>query len=294
MIIYLNGQYIEEKEAALSPFDHGYLYGIGAFETFRLYNGRPFLPDAHVARLNRALRDLQIAYEVNKQELLDMLASLLLLNDIKDGSARVRLNVSAGVSDKGFTAQTYDKPTVLCFVSRLNPEALPLEKEGKLLSVRRNTPEGSFRLKSHHYLNNMYAKQEIGNDPNLEGIFLTREGDVAEGIVSNVFWRKGDKVFTPSLGTGILDGVTRQFVIDELKRQGTEVAEGRFRFQSMLEADEAWMTNSVLEIIPFSKIEEVPLPGVSGKTVQLLRKQYQQEINKMNVKEEEQNGAAND
>lgn len=100
MIIYLNGQYIEEKEAALSPFDHGYLYGIGAFETFRLYSGRPFLPDAHVARLNRALRDLQIAFEVNKQELLDMLRRLLLLNDIKDGSARVRLNISAGVSDK--------------------------------------------------------------------------------------------------------------------------------------------------------------------------------------------------
>lgn len=89
MIIYLNGQYIEEKEAALSPFDHGYLYGIGAFETFRLYSGRPFLPDAHVARLNRALRDLQIAYEVNKQELLDMLDSLLLLNDIEDGKPRV-------------------------------------------------------------------------------------------------------------------------------------------------------------------------------------------------------------
>lgn len=293
MIIYLNGQYIEEKEAALSPFDHGYLYGIGAFETFRLYSGRPFLPDAHVARLNRALGDLQIAYEVNKQELLDMLRRLLLLNDIKDGSARVRLNISAGVSDKGFAAQTYEKPTVLCFVNRLNPETLPVQKEGRLLSIRRNTPEGYFRLKSHHYLNNMYAKREIGNDPNLEGIFLTGEGDVAEGIVSNVFWRKGDKVFTPSLDTGILDGVTRQFVIDELKRQGTEVTEGRFRFQSMLEADEAWLTNSVLEIIPFSKIEEVPLPGVSGKTVQSLRKQYQQEINKMNVQEEEQNGAAN-
>ena len=187
----MNGQYIEEKEAALSPFDHGYLYGIGAFETFRLYSGRPFLPDAHVARLNRALRDLQIAYEVNKQEPLDMLDSLLLLNDIEDGGAkRVRLNVPAGVSDKGFTAQTYEKPTVLCFVNRLNPEALPVQKEGKLLSVRRNTPEVDLRLKSHHYLNNMYAKQEIGNDPNLEGIFLTKEGDVAEGIVSNVFWRK--------------------------------------------------------------------------------------------------------
>lgn len=292
MIIYLNGQYIEEKEAVLSPFDHGYLYGIGVFETFRLYRGRPFLLDGHIGRLKRALRDVQIAYDVSRQELIDMLDKLLLLNDIKDGSARVRLNISAGISDKGFAAQTYEKPTVLCFVHPLNPETLPVQKEGKLLSMRRNTPEGTFRLKSHHYLNNMYAKQEIGNDPKYEGIFLTEEGDVAEGIVSNVFWRKGNNVYTPSLDTGILDGVTRKFVIDEMKRQGTEVIEGRFPFQSMLEADEAWMTNSVLEIIPFSKIEEVQFPGVSGETVQLLQKLYHQEIN--NLQKEEQNGAPND
>lgn len=131
MIIYLNGQFIEEKEASLSPFDHGFLYGIGVFETFRLYEGRPFLIEWHLERLERAAKDLQIKHRITKEELTDMVDNLLRLNHIEDGNARVRLNISAGVSTKGFTAQTYENPTVLCFVNPLNPENLPVQKRGR-------------------------------------------------------------------------------------------------------------------------------------------------------------------
>lgn len=274
MIIYLNGQFIEEKEASLSPFDHGFLYGIGVFETFRLYEGRPFLIEWHLERLERAAKDLQIKHRITKEELTDMVDNLLRLNHIEDGNARVRLNISAGVSTKGFTAQTYENPTVLCFVNPLNPEHLPVQKEGKVLTIRRNTPEGQFRLKSHHYLNNMYAKQELGNDPRYEGIFLTEDCAVAEGIISNIFWSKGKCIYTPSLDTGILDGVTRRFVIEKMEKLGAEVKTGRFRLESLLTADEAWMTNSVLEIVPFSKIEETAFPGVSGEMTGFLQELY--------------------
>ncbi len=274
MIIYLNGQFIEEKEASLSPFDHGFLYGIGVFETFRLYEGRPFLIEWHLERLERAAKDLQIKYRITKEELTDMVDNLLRLNHIEDGNARVRLNISAGVSTKGFTAQTYENPTVLCFVNPLNPENLPVQKEGKVLTIRRNTPEGQYRLKSHHYLNNMYAKQELGNDPRYEGIFLTEDCAVAEGIISNIFWSKGKCIYTPSLDTGILDGVTRRFVIEKMEKLGAEVKTGRFRLESLLTADEAWMTNSVLEIVPFSKIEEAAFPGVSGEMTAFLQELY--------------------
>lgn len=274
MIIYLNGQFIEEKEASLSPFDHGFLYGIGVFETFRLYEGRPFLIEWHLERLERAAKDLQIKHKITKEELTDMVDNLLRLNHIEDGNARVRLNISAGVSTKGFTAQTYENPTVLCFVNPLNPENLPVQKEGKVLTIRRNTPEGQYRLKSHHYLNNMYAKQELGNDPRYEGIFLTEDGAVAEGIISNIFWSIGKCIYTPSLDTGILDGVTRRFVIEKMEKLGAEVKTGRFRLESLLTADEAWMTNSVLEIVPFSKIEEAAFPGVSGEMTAFLQELY--------------------
>ncbi|OBA08323.1 4-amino-4-deoxychorismate lyase [Bacillus subtilis] len=280
-MIYVNGRYIEEKDAVLSPFDHGFLYGIGVFETFRLYEGRPFLLDWHIERLKRALEDLQIEYTVSKHEILEMLDKLLWLNDIKDGNARVRLDISAGISDKGFVAQTYDKPTVLCFVNQLKSESLPSQKVGKVLSLRRNTPEGPFRLKSHHYLNNMYAKREVGNDPRVEGIFLTEDGAVAEGIVSNVFWRKGSCVYTPSLDTGILDGVTRRFVMENAKNIGLELKTGRYGLEALLAADEAWMTNSVLEIIPFTKIEEVNYAGRRGEAASALQALYKKEIKNM-------------
>ncbi|MGE0912310.1 aminodeoxychorismate lyase [Bacillus atrophaeus] len=273
-MIYLNGQFIEEKEASLSPFDHGFLYGIGVFETFRLYEGRPFLIEWHLERLERAAKDLQIKHRITKEELTDMVDNLLRLNHIEDGNARVRLNISAGVSTKGFTAQTYENPTVLCFVNPLNPENLPVQKEGKVLTIRRNTPEGQYRLKSHHYLNNMYAKQELGNDPRYEGIFLTEDCAVAEGIISNIFWSKGKCIYTPSLDTGILDGVTRRFVIEKMEKLGAEVKTGHFRLESLLTADEAWMTNSVLEIVPFSKIEEAAFPGVSGEMTGFLQELY--------------------
>ncbi|MCY8466839.1 aminodeoxychorismate lyase [Bacillus atrophaeus] len=273
-MIYLNGQFIEEKEASLSPFDHGFLYGIGVFETFRLYEGRPFLIEWHLERLERAAKDLQIKHRITKEELTDMVDNLLRLNHIEDGNARVRLNISAGVSTKGFTAQTYENPTVLCFVNPLNPENLPVQKEGKVLTIRRNTPEGQYRLKSHHYLNNMYAKQELGNDPRYEGIFLTEDCAVAEGIISNIFWSKGKCIYTPSLDTGILDGVTRRFVIEKMEKLGAEVKTGRFQLESLLTADEAWMTNSVLEIVPFSKIEEAAFPGVSGEMTGFLQELY--------------------
>ncbi|QIW82094.1 aminodeoxychorismate lyase [Bacillus tequilensis] len=280
-MIYVNGRYLEEKDAVLSPFDHGFLYGIGVFETFRLYEGSPFLLDWHIERLKRALNDLQIEYTVSKHEIHEMLDKLLLLNEIKDGNARVRLDISAGISDKGFVSQTYDKPTVLCFMNQLKPESLPSQKEGKVLSLRRNTPEGPFRLKSHHYLNNMYAKREIGNDPRIEGIFLTEDGAVAEGIISNVFWRKGSCIYTPSLDTGILDGVTRRFVIENAKKIGLELKTGRYELKALLSADEAWMTNSVLEIIPFTKIEEVNYAGRRGEAAAALQKLYNKEIKNM-------------
>lgn len=237
--------------------------------------------DWHIERLERALKDLQIEYTVSKHEILEMLDKLLRLNKIKDGNARVRLDISAGISDKGFVAQTYDKPTVLCYVNQLEPESLPLQKEGKVLSIRRNTPEGAFRLKSHHYLNNMYAKREIGNDPRVEGIFLTEDGAVAEGIISNVFWRKGSCIYTPSLDTGILDGITRRFVMENAKKIGLELKTGRYELEALLTADEAWMTNSVLEIIPFTKIEEVNYAGQRGEAASALQTLYKKEIKNM-------------
>ncbi|MFE5473885.1 aminodeoxychorismate lyase [Bacillus safensis] len=276
MIIYLNGQYIEEKDATLSPFDHGFLYGIGVFETFTSLAGQVFLLDWHLERLNQSLRDLCIESTIEKPFVLDIIHTLLNKNQIAGGHARIRLNVSAGRGN-GFSADPYEEPVVFVMISPFRPESILGEKKGVILQTRRNTPEGPRRFKSHHYMNNLLAKREVGNDPALEGIFLTKEDDVAEGITSNVFWRKDDVIYTPSLDTGILNGVTRRYCIETLHTMGASLKEGRYPVSHLLSADEAWMTNSVQGVVPFGSIEDIHLPKNSRIISTKLRMQYTKE-----------------
>ncbi|KJF46192.1 MULTISPECIES: aminodeoxychorismate lyase [Bacillus] len=276
MIIYLNGQYIEEKDATLSPFDHGFLYGIGVFETFTSLAGQVFLLDWHLERLNQSLRDLCIESTIEKPFVLDIIYTLLNKNQIAGGHARIRLNVSAGRGN-GFSADPYEEPVVFVMISPFRPESILDEKKGVILQTRRNTPEGPRRLKSHHYMNNLLAKREMGNDPALEGIFLTKEDEVAEGITSNVFWRKDDVVYTPSLDTGILNGVTRRYCIETLHAMGVSLKEGRYPVSHLLSADEVWMTNSVQGVVPFGSIGDIHLPKNSRTISTKLRMQYTKE-----------------
>ncbi|ALC83295.1 MULTISPECIES: aminodeoxychorismate lyase [Bacillus] len=278
MIIYLNGQYVEEKEAMLSPLDHGFLYGVGVFESFCLIGAKPFLLEWHLERLHYALNDLGINIHLEKREVLHILAELLKRNRLQGGNARIRLNVSAGPGEKAApSANPYLNPSVLILISPFQPDSIPEEKNGILLNLRRNTPEGHVRLKSHHFLNNIYAKKEVGNDSSKEGIFLTSDHYVAEGITSNIFWRKDQTVFTPSIGTGILNGVMRRYVLQVLKENGYEIRVGKFRKESLLEADEAWLTNSVQAIVPFAAIESSVYPGKNGMLTIFLKQVYNKE-----------------
>ncbi|MDA7028358.1 aminodeoxychorismate lyase [Bacillus sp. CLL-7-23] len=274
MIIYLNGEYVKEEEARLSPLDHGFLYGIGVFETFRLYQGQPFLLQWHMERLKKALDDLKIEVFLTEEDVLRILEKLLEINQLTSGDARVRVNLSAGLAGSGLSAEPYKDPVLMVLINPLQPESVPAEKEGVVLQVRRNTPEGLFRLKSHHFLNNLYGKRELGNDPGKEGIFLTEDGAVAEGIISNIFWKINDCVFTPSLKTGILDGVTRRYVIELLGKLNIKVMQGEYSLEHLLRADEVWMTNSVQEIVPFYKIGHAVFSGKNGNMVKSLQQLY--------------------
>ncbi|MFL6554565.1 MAG: aminotransferase class IV, partial [Bacillus sp. (in: firmicutes)] len=167
MVIYLNGQFLKKEDAMISPLDHGFLYGMGLFETFRVYEGFPFLLDDHLARLNQGLEVLNINYRFHREETNRILQDLLKINNLSN--AYIRLNVSAGIGDVGLQVEPYKEPNILIF-----PKPLPLagelsEKKAVLLKLRRNSPEGIERVKSHHFMNNILAKREIGNAADIEG-----------------------------------------------------------------------------------------------------------------------------
>ncbi|MGG0240927.1 aminodeoxychorismate lyase [Bacillus rhizoplanae] len=270
MLIYVNGSFVEASEAKISPYDHGYLYGLGVFETFRIYNGHPFLLDDHYERLMTALSSLHIAWEMTKDDVKSILKELMVRNHLQN--AYVRLNVSAGVGEIGLQTEIYEEPSIIIFIKPLQAPGDVIEKEGVVLRQTRNTPEGEFRLKSHHYLNNILGKREIGNTTMKEGIFLTEEGYVAEGIVSNIFFVKNGILHTPSLQTGILNGITRAFILVAAEMLGLEVREGLFLKEELFAADEVFVTNSIQEIVPLCCIGEVYFPGKEGfVTNQLIR-----------------------
>lgn len=273
MYIYCNSQFIKDVEATISPFDHGFLYGLGAFETFRVYKGFPFLFHDHLKRLQQALNELGISYEIDKDEVSEIIQQLLHLNNLKEDDVTVRFNISAGNGEVGKLLQPYNHPTVLCFI-RKAPVTESTEKNATILRIRRNTPEGATRLKSHHYLNNVLGKRELKDTPDVEGIFLTEQGFVAEGIVSNIFWVKNNIVYTPSIETGILNGITRRFVIRCLDHLGITCREGFFTQEELLNATEVMVTNSSQEIIPIKKISDREYQGYDGVIIQKLAELY--------------------
>ncbi|WP_273854079.1 aminodeoxychorismate lyase [Guptibacillus spartinae] len=283
MFLTINGELIDDQKAVISAYDHGYLYGVGVFETFRTYEGHPFLFCDHYKRLRESLEMLQIQFPYTYDELLCQVKQTIQANDMKD--AYVRLNVSAGEGEIGLKTDAYVEPTVIIFVKAIGSPSRKA-KRGVILSHKRNSPEGEYRLKSHHYLNNILAKREVGSDPTVEGIFLTQNGMLAEGIVSNLFWFKNGTLFTPELSTGILNGVTRQFVVHVAKKMGIAVQEGSFKEKALLEADEAFVTNSVQEIVPLFQIEQKPLPGLHGPATNELILQYEQHRTSLMSREE--------
>jgi 4-amino-4-deoxychorismate lyase len=272
MLIYCNGQFIQKEEARISPFDHGFLYGLGLFETFRVYEGHAFLLDDHLERLNKGLRTLNIDRHFDREETCHILRDLLKMNGLTN--AYIRLNVSAGLGEVGLQVEPYNKPNILIFPKPLPPAGELTEKKAVLLMQKRNSPEGNERLKSHHYLNNIFAKREIGDAADIEGIFLNEDGFLAEGIVSNLFWSKGNILYTPAVSTGILNGITRQFIIELAKSNHLKVEEGLYSLDEAVEADEMFVTNSIQEIVPITSFEDRPLPGKSGVLVQQLHVDY--------------------
>ncbi|WNF37058.1 aminodeoxychorismate lyase [Bacillaceae bacterium IKA-2] len=265
MYMYINGEFVLETEAKISPFDHGFLYGLGVFETFRIYDGHSFLLNDHFQRLEHSVKQLNIILKLSREELTSIMSELLLLNQLKD--AYVRLNVSAGEAPIGLQTEAYTSPTILIFMKPIN-EPLPKVKQAMLLKTPRNTPEGAERLKSHHYLNSILGKREVP-DIGHEGIFLTKDGHIAEGVVSNVFWVKNGQVYTPSISTGILNGITRKFIIELLKKNKLSCFEGLYFKEDLYSADEVFITNSIQEIVSIKAVDSCEYKSDKKVTTQL-------------------------
>ena len=212
---------------------------------------------------------------------------LLEANGLKDGY--VRLTVSAGEAELGLPTGDYEQPNVLMLVKALPPvnDAVHMRgRELRLLQTRRNTPEGDVRFKSLHYMNNIIAKRELlagSASAGAEGLMLSREGWLAEGIVSNLFFAKDNVVYTPD---PLLPAYCRALRASgcwswrEVRAIGAE--EGLYSWEQLQEADEIWLTNSIQELVPVTKlsdgkrIERTVGDGEAGAVTRALLALYRQ------------------
>jgi branched-chain amino acid aminotransferase group I len=256
-IIYLNGRLLPRPLARLSPFDHGFLYGYGLFETMRAYRGDIFRLDRHLSRLYRSAEALGLTHSViaseAKQSLEAACRETLRANKLKE--ARVRLTVSAGEGDIIPDPDSCSAPTVLITARSFTPPS-PQEYErgfkAMLSSLRRDSQSPLSRLKSTSYLANILARGEAKAAGGDEGIVLNEKGCLAEGSVSNIFLVSKGVLVTPSLESGILPGITREAVLEIARSLNIDAAEREVGLAELTQAEEAFVTSSLLEIMPLT------------------------------------------
>ncbi|CAJ1317224.1 aminodeoxychorismate lyase [Paenibacillus nuruki] len=297
--VSLNGQVIATDQAVVSVMDHGFLYGMGLFETFRTYNGQPFLLKQHLTRLSTSCKSLGIMWNESVDQVQNQIRDLMYANELTE--AYIRYTISAGTDILGLPSGAYEQPNIIIYAKSLppaRPDSMSLidhlyshSKSLRCLHTLRNTPEGDIRFKSLHYMNSILGKRELmqyQDHPStaVEGLMLTKEQHIAEGIVSNLFFVKNQQLYTPAIDTGILPGITRAFVIQLAMVAGIVVHEGHYTWKHLLEADEIFLTNSVQEIVPVKQLledtvtYEVPHDLSHSMTLQLayayLKEAYQQ------------------
>lgn len=278
----LNQRIVEAKDAVVSVLDHGFLYGMGLFETFRTYGGVPFLLRRHLDRLADGCSRLGIPFEPDEAALGDWIKRVMDTNKLQE--AYIRYTVTAGEDILGLPAGAYAQPNHLLYVKELPRVPAALYTAGKplqLLRIPRNTPEGPVRLKSLHYMNNVLAKRELAGYASAadgaEGLMLTEQGFLAEGIVSNLFFIHNGVLHTPEIATGILPGITREMVLELAPEAGLRTEEGLYRWEQLLAADEVFLTNSVQELVPVTTLWQgteamaVNSGGCGRNTAELIR-----------------------
>jgi branched-chain amino acid aminotransferase len=278
MYIYLDGKIVPSKEAVISVFDHGFLYGDGIYETMRIYDRVVFKLDEHIRRLFRSASLIGLTIPLDVDHIKIAIYETLIANALRN--AYVRLTISRGRGAMGLDPDLCTDPTMVVFVQELREYPGAFYKNGISLIIsdtRRNLKEAiNPRIKSLNFLNNILAKIEAKKKGAYEAIMLNVNGKLTEGTISNVFFYKDNVLCTPSIDCGILDGITRGMTIEIAGREDLKVKEGKFTKKDIYDAEEVFITNTTMEVMPVSKIDDRNY--VVGNISHLLHKIYRQEV----------------
>ncbi|MFA6562234.1 MAG: aminotransferase class IV [Verrucomicrobiia bacterium] len=250
--IYRNGEYVPEEKAAISPFDRGLLYGDGLFETLRCYDGKFFRLDRHIERLRSGLKRLEIPLALEAADFATVLRELVKQNNVASGIARIV--VTRGVAEFGLLGKHAQDPMVLvtCWAQPA-PDAKRYET-GIHCIVANERLSATQGLKSLNYIVQILARREANVVNADDAILLDSHGHVAEGSAGNLFIVRDRELITPSLQTEILAGITRATVLEMAHAEKLPVVERVVHQNDLFHAEEVFLTSSVAEILPVTRI----------------------------------------
>jgi branched-chain amino acid aminotransferase len=272
--VCINGRLFTKEDAKISVYDHGLLYGDGVFEGLRSYGGKVFRLEEHLRRLWDSARAIALEIPISREEMSRQIYDTLRVNQIDDGY--IRLVVTRGAGTLGLDPNRTSNPQVIIITDYISlyPQEF-YEKGLEIVTVPtlRNHP-GALdpRIKSLNYLNNILAKLEGLKAGCVEALMLNHKGEVAECTGDNIFLVRGGVLITPSTDAGILEGITRDAVIELAREVGIKVREAALTRHDVYVADECFLTGTAAEVIPVVKVDGRPIgdgtPGPISRDLQ--------------------------
>jgi len=276
-LCWLNGKLVPLGQARISPLDRGLLYGDGLFETMRAYHGGIFRLVAHLERLLAGARALRFPFALDAGELARACEDTVRANGLRE--AYVRLTVTRGVGGLPSELDASPEPTVLVVAREFHGYPAELRERGMravIAPVRRNASSPLARVKSLNYLDSLLARAWAADSGADEALMLDPEGSVVEGSASNLFVVEGGAVGTPPVSAGVLPGITRECVLGLCADLGIEAGERTITPDDLTGADEAFLTNSLMEVMPLTRVGGLRMgegrPGaLTGRLLQAYR-----------------------
>ena len=258
--VNVNGRISSDRDAVISVFDHGFLYGEGIYETLRTYDGRPFLYDRHLRRLRTSASMMALTIPFTNDELAAQIRETTAAASLGGAEAYIRVLVTRGVGELTYDLKATPTPSVVIIVKPLPEPPAELYERGVrvvIVDVVRNHPASvSPMIKSNNLLNLALAGQEAIRRGGFEGILRNYLGELTECTTANLFIVKGGVALTPPLSSGLLPGITREFLFEVGRDVGIEVREQVLHDADLFSADEVFLTGTTREALPIVTVDD--------------------------------------
>ena len=260
VMVNVNGRIFDEREAVISVFDHGFLYGEGIYETVRTYNGHLFGYDRHVRRLRDSARLIELAIPFTDEELAQQISRTIAATKLDGKEAYVRVLVTRGVGELSYDLKATPKPSWVIIVKSLVQPPSEIYEHGcrvTLVDVVRNHPKSvNPMIKSNNLMNQALAAQQAFQRGAFDGVMRNYRGELTECATSNLFIVRNDAVLTPPVECGLLPGITREHLFEVGRKAGIEVREQVLHDDDLFNAAEAFLTSTTREVVPIVTVDE--------------------------------------